>query len=356
MNFVSVFMAVFSMIGAIDLIFGSRLGLGKDFEKGFKLLGIMALTMIGMITLSPAIGVVIKPILDLGYKYLHIEPSLVPAMILANDMGAASLAGEIAKNESMAMFNGLVVSSMMGCTISFTLPVALGMVKEENHKYMLFGFLCGIVTIPIGCFFSGVIGGFGAVNTFLNILPLIIFAVIVAIGLLIVPNACVKIFSVIGKIITILITIGLALGILKALTGVEIIKGLAPIEEGAMICFNASMVMSGAFVFMNILSKIIAKPIKALSGKLGINEASAFGLVSTIATSITTYEKMGEMDNKGIVLNSAFAISAAFLFGSHLAYTMSFNSDYILCVLVGKIIAGISAVVLASLTYKHVKL
>ena len=61
---------------------------------------------------------------------------------------------------------------------------------------------------------------------------------------------------------------------------------------------------------------------------------------------------MDKMDKKGIVLNSAFAVSAAFVFGSHLAFTMAFDPSFVLPMIVGKIISGIAAVILALLIYK----
>ena len=36
----------------------------------------------------------------------------------------------------------------------------------------------------------------------------------------------------------------------------------------------------------------------------------------------------------------AFAVSAAFVFGDHLAFTLSYNSAYIVAVIVGKLVAG----------------
>ena len=56
MSILTTVMLVFSVIAAIDRIFGSKLGLGKEFDKGFMLLGAMALSMIGMIVLAPYIA------------------------------------------------------------------------------------------------------------------------------------------------------------------------------------------------------------------------------------------------------------------------------------------------------------
>lgn len=353
MNFVAVFMSVFSVIGAVDRIFENKLGLGKQFEKGFMLFGTMALSMIGMIIISPLIADSLKPLFDIVKNVLHIDPSVIPAALFANDMGGASLAAEIAADEKIGLFNALVVSSMMGATFSFSIPYAIGVVKPEHHKEMFLGLLCGIVTIPVGCFIAGILLKINLLTLVINILPIVIFSAIIACGLMLCPDVCVKIFAIFGKIIKIIITIGLALGIIRFLTGVEVVKGLAPLEEGAAICLNASIVMTGAFTFLHILSKAVSKLLTKASKKLGINEVSALGFVSTLATNVTTFEMMNKMDKKGIVLNSAFAVSAAFTFAGHLAFTMAFNDEYILAVIVGKLVSGITALILAMVFHKR---
>ena len=64
---------------------------------------------------------------------------------------------------------------------------------------------------------------------------------------------------------------------------------------------------------------------------------------------------MNEMDSHGIILNSAFLTSAAFTFGSHLAFTMAFDQAYILPMIIGKLTAGITALALAILIYRNKK-
>jgi len=352
-NFVALIMLVFSMIGALDRIIGNRLGLGKEFEKGFMLLGNMALSMIGMIIISPLIASSLSPVFGFFSGVLHIDPSVIPASLFANDMGGAPLSKEIAVNADVGMFNALVVSSMMGCTVSFTIPYALGIVDVKNHKNVLLGFLCGIVTIPVGCAIAGLLSPIRITDLLINLLPLALFSGVIALGLWLCPSACVKVFGVFGKIIKIVITIGLALGIFRFLTGKEIIQGLATIEEGASVCLNAAVVMTGAFPLMNIVSRLVAKPLKALGRRMGVNECSALGIVSSLATSMTTFEMVDRMDKKGIVLNSAFAVSGAFTFAGHLAFTLAFDAEYILPMIVGKLTAGVTALLLSAIIYKR---
>ena len=345
-------MLIFSVLGAIDYIIGCRFGIGKEFERGIMLIGTMTLSMVGMIVLAPTIAYLLDPVLTVIAQNTPFEPSVIAGSLLANDMGGAPLAMEIAKTEMSGYFNGLVVGAMMGATISFTLPLALGVTKKEQHKSVMLGLMCGIAAVPVGCFVSGLMMKMPIMELLINIIPLIIFSAIIAVGLLKIPNLCVKIFNVFGIIIKTIIVIGLVAGIAAFLLDFEI-PHTAPIEEGIMVVFNASAVMTGAFPLLYIIGKLVKKPLGKLAGKIGINETSALGFVGSLATNVTTFGIMKDMDDKGVVLNSAFAVSAAFTFAGHLAFTMSFNADMLPAVIVGKLVGGVCAVLVAQLIYSR---
>ena len=113
--------------------------------------------------------------------------------------------------------------------------------------------------------------------------------------------------------------------------------------------------MTGAFPLMYLVSKALSRPLSALSCKTGLDEASVFGFLSTLATSVTTYGKMDEMSDDGVTLNSAFAISAAFVFADHLAFTLAEGTEHLLPMIVAKLLSGVSAVALAALLLKRKK-
>lgn len=352
MNFLTPVIIIFAILGGIDYVIGNRFGLGGEFKKAFTLLGVMMLSMTGMIIVAPFIGDCLSPAFDFIYRTLHLDPSVIPAILFANDMGGAPLAMEIAKNESIGAFNGLVVASMMGATVSFTIPFALGVVAKENHREMFLGILCGLTTIPVGCFVSGLICGIPIISLLADLLPLIIFSAVLAVGIIKIPNICVKIFKGFGIGLTAVIIAGLLLGIVEFLTGKKLIEGLATIEEGASVCLNASIVMSGMFPLVKLLSVILKKPLRYVGKRIGVNEEAALGFVSTLATNATTFGIMDKMDKKGIMLNSAFAVSAAFTVAGHLAFTMAIDEAYILPMIVGKLVAGILALVVAAFVSK----
>ena len=51
----------------------------------------------------------------------------------------------------------------------------------------------------------------------------------------------------------------------------------------------------------------------------------------------------------------AFAVSASFVFGDHLAFTMSFDNRFLFAVIAGKLISGVCAVIAAHFMYKGMK-
>lgn len=355
MNAIAIIMMIFSVIGALDRILGNRFGLGKEFERGFMLLGDLALSMIGMIVVSPLLATLLSPALNWLYDAIRIDPSTITSMLFANDLGGSALATEVAKDVQLGRFNGMVITSMMGGTISFTIAFALGAVKEHQHRPLLLGLLCGIVTIPFGCFLGGLALHIPLAQLLYNLLPLLLFSLLVAAGLLFFPDMSTKLFGALGVGIKILITIGLILGIVRSLSGYEIIKGLNKLEDAGLICLNAAVVMTGAFPLLHILSRLLGRQLRGLGQRIGINETSSLGFVSCLANSISTFGMMEKMDEKGVMLNAAFAVSAAFVFGDHLAFTLAYDPGCLTAVIIGKLAAGILALLAANFMYNRLK-
>ncbi|MBR5871857.1 MAG: ethanolamine utilization protein EutH [Clostridia bacterium] len=345
MSILTYVMAAFMLLAAADRILGNRFGLGREFESGIELLGTMALSMVGMIVAAPLIAHLMQPLFDLLPSW--IDPSILPSVVFANDMGGAPLAVGAARHADIGAFNAMVVSSMMGCTVSFTIPFCLGCVPKALHRDMLLGLLCGIVTIPLGCFVGGLVSGIAVLALLVNLLPLLLFSAVVAFGILRAPDLCVKIFSVLGWIIKAIITVGLAVGLFEFLTGVRLLPHVDTLESGVDIVLNACAVMTGTFPMIYLLSKLLAKPLKAVGSRIGINESAALGFVSSLATSVTTFSMMEKMDRRGIILNAAFLVSAGFVFTDHMAFTMAYMPDYLPAMITGKLTAAVLALLLA---------
>ena len=134
MNVLTIITLAFSALGAIDYLIGNKIGIGKEFEKAFSLFCPMALSMLGMIVIAPAIGVWLEPAFDGFYNLFGIDPSIIPASLLANDMGGMPLSQSVCRSTDIGNYNAFVVSSMMGCVISFTIPFLLGLVKKKQYN------------------------------------------------------------------------------------------------------------------------------------------------------------------------------------------------------------------------------
>jgi len=353
MSAITVIILIFSVLGAFDCLIGNKFGIGKEFERAFSLFCPMALSMLGMLVIAPAFGVWLNPVFEGFYNIFKIDPSVIPASILANDMGGMSVALNVCRSETVGGFNAYVISSMMGCLISFTLPFSLGLVKKEQYNELFFGILCGVATIPTGGFVAGLVCGLPIIDLLLTLLPLIILGVIVGLALVFFRKACIKCFAAFGNFMRALSLVGLVCAVFTFLTKIEISPHFDTFENAAFVCANACVTLSGALPLMFIVTKLLNKPLDLLGSKIGINGVSTLALLGSLVTNASSFGVMDKMDKKGTVLNSAFAVSASFVFGSHLAFTMAFDPTYVVPMIVGKIVSGVFALALAFVLYRE---
>ena len=216
--------------------------------------------------------------------------------------------------------------------------------NQHSGNLGIFGLLCLVVIFVIlRNFFPSfaklllIFGGIAAAGV----------AVLIALGLWKFESVMVKGFTVFGKLIVAVITVGLISGIAETLTGIVIIPGMNPISEGFEIVADIAIVLAGAFPLVLVITKIFKKPLMKLGKLVGMNDVAAAGIVASLANSIPMFQMVKDMDPKGKIVNFAFAVSAAFVFGDHLGFTAGFDSTMIVPMIIGKLVSGISAVVLA---------
>ena len=340
-------MAVFALLGALDRIFGSRFGLGQEFENGIQAMGSLALAMVGIVCLAPVLAAVLKPVVVPVFRLLGADPAMFAGSILACDMGGGPLARELTEDARAAALGGVITGSMLGATIVFTIPVALGILEEQDRPALAKGILCGVVTIPVGSLVGGLTAGFPFIMVVRNLVPIVLLAALIALGLWKAEDKMVRGFAVFGKLVVALITLGLAAAIVQALTGFALIPGMADISEGFQTVGTIAIVLAGAFPLVAVVTKLLRKPLLAAGKLLGINDAAAAGLIASLANSIATFGMVKDMNPRGKVVNIAFAVSAAFVFGDHLGFTAGFAPELLGPVILGKLAGGVSAVAAA---------
>lgn len=340
-------MVIFMALGALDRIFGNRFGLGQQFEEGILAMGSLALAMIGIISLAPVLATLLRPVLGPVFRVFGADPAMFAGSLLACDMGGAPLAMELTENRDAALFSGIIVGSMLGPTIVFTIPVALGILKKEDTTYLAKGVLAGIITIPLGSFVGGLVAGFPVGMVAVNLIPIVIFALLIVLGLWKFEGAMIKGFSIFGRIVLAVITVGLAAAIIERLTGLVLIPGMAPIEDGITVVGDIAIVLAGAFPLVYVITKVFRKPLMKLGSLLGMNDVAAAGLVASLANSIPMFGMVENMDRRGKILNIAFAVSASFVFGDHLGFTAGFAPEMLTSMIVGKLVGGVTAIAVA---------
>lgn len=357
-------MMIFMAVGAIDKIRGNKLGYGAEFEEGFMAMGSLAMAMAGVVAAAPVLAIILKPFIVPVYQMLGADPAMFATSLLANDMGGYPLAMQLAENETVGNFAGLILGAMMGPTIVFTIPVALSIIKEEDRPYLGCGVLAGLITIPLGCIAGGIVMNLltpykiGLATVLVNLIPVIIIAGAICVGLWFAPDAMIRGFNKFGTGVTILITILTAIAVFEYETGIKLPLfdimvdaekngGVVPLEAGLLTCGQISIVLIGAFPMVKWITKTFGKALEALGNKLGMNEAGSAGLVAALANNIAMLNIMGDMTPKAKLINVAFAVSAGFVFGDHLGFTAGANPDMIAPVVVGKLVAGITAVILS---------
>jgi len=356
-------MMIFMIIGAIDRIRGNKLGYGEQFEEGFNAMGPLAIAMAGVVAAAPVLAIILKPIIVPVYKLLGADPSMFATTLLACDMGGYPLAMKLAENETIGNFSGLILGTMMGPTLVFTIPVALSIIKKKDRPYLGAGILAGMITIPIGCIAGGLVMNVTkykiSIGTILiNLVPVIIIAGLIVLGLWVIPDKMIRGFNKFGTGVTVVITVFTAIAIFEYQTGIKFplmnimvepdADGVIPLESGLLTCGQISIVLVGAFPMVFWITKTFKKGLSAIGKKFGMDENGSAGLVASLANNIAMFNIMDKMNPKGKVLNVAFAVSAAFVFGDHLGFTAGVNKEMIFPVIVGKLVAGITALLLAN--------
>lgn len=357
-------MMIFMLVGAVDKIRGNKHGYGEKFEEGFNAIGPLALSMAGVVAAAPVLSKLLGPIITPIYTLVGADPSMFATTLLACDMGGYPLAMELAETPSAGSFAGLILGTMMGPTIVFTIPVALGILSKKDTPYLGAGVLAGMITIPLGCIVGGLAMNFmtdykmSFLQIIINLIPVIVIAALIVLGLWFAPAKMISGFNVFGSGVTIVITALTAIAVFEQITGImfplfDVMAtpdetGMTPLNSGLLTCGQIGIVLIGAFPMVEWITRTFGKALSKIGAALGMNDKASAGLVATLANNIATFNIMDQMDPKGKLLNVAFAVSAAFVFGDHLGFTAGVDQTMVTPVIIGKLVAGITALLVAN--------
>lgn len=350
---IMIIMAAFFVLGALDRLFGNRLGMGAEFERAFGLMGPTSLTVVGLIclapVLAPALQMVVAPVFDL----IGADPAMLPGVLLSCDVGY-HIGAAMSADQEIALYGGLVVGSIMGFVISFTIPVACGLIRKEDYRYFSGGVLMGYIFDPLACFIAGLCMGLKPIVVLINLIPVIVIALIVILGLLFAPEATMKVFRWFAKLLLAVITVGLCAAAVEAMTGFVVIKGMTPINEGWKTIGTIVLSLGGSLPLMHALRWAFSKPINRLSARAGINDVAVFSIILAFTSLVPGYSKFHEMNPKGKLYYAAFSASAGCMLACHLGFTSSIDPAVVTPMLIGKCIAGVLAMLSVAVLHKRI--
>ena len=315
-------MAAGAVIGGLDKIFGNKFGLGEKFDQGFHYLGPMALSMVGIICLAPVLATGLETTIAPLCRAIGVDPSMLGGL-LAIDMGGYPLAMQLADQVEIGRYAGIVVGATFGATLVFTIPVGMGMIEKKDQPAFARGILIGMGVIPVGLVIGGLISGLGFMQTLYQTLPIFLLAFLLMLGLYKIPGRMVKGFQIFSKVIEVIITIGLILAAFIYMTNIEIVKGMAPIEEALGIVTSIGVVLLGSLPLAELIQRILKKPFEVLGRKLGLDPIGVAALLIGFVSSLPPIAMLKDMNEKSKVVNMAAMVSSGALLGAHVGFTVA---------------------------------
>lgn len=351
-NIVLYLVGTFFVIGIIDYMLGNKFRLGSIFESGINNMGSLAISMVGILSITPIISnLIINNLSGFADKF-GIDVTIISSSFIAIDMGAFNLAKDLAQTIEMQYFSGVLIASILGCTISFTLPLALGIIKKEDVKILSKGILCGIITLPIGLFVGGVLLKLPIKIVAINLLPIIILAIMLSLGIYFKTEITIKIFTYLGRGIVVMGLIGFIIQGFTSITGVNLISGLMPIDEALTTVGKIAIFLGGAYVMIDVAKWLLHRQLEKLRLKVGLSESSIAALIGSLASAIIVFTTFEELDYKGKVICSAFSVGGAYVLGGQLGYVATEAKEVVLIYMFTKLLCGALAIVLAIILIK----
>lgn len=334
-----------ALIGGLDKTLNNRFGLGQKFTEAFNMMGPMALTMAGIICISPLLSGFLNNSLSLILLKLNIDPSVLGS-ILAIDMGGYQLSMSLAKDVELGRFFGIICSAMFGCTMVFTIPVGMSVLKEEDKAYFLKGIIFGLICLPIGLIIGGLMMNIKLITIIYQSSLIIIISLILLLGLIFFYDKTIKLFNGFAKAIEIIATFGLRIAAFQYISGIIIIKNLAPLTDAMATVASIAIVMLGSLPLAELIKRALKKPFKYIGEKTGLNDATTTAIIAGTITVMPALVMIKDMNPKGKSAIGAFLVSGASAIGAHMGFAAGCEPDLITALLIAKFSAAFIALIL----------
>ncbi len=339
--------AIFFCLGAADYLLKNRFGLGEAFKEGLDSIVELLLLMTGFIALAPWLNEVAAPVISPFFKAIGCDPSLFAGMLLSCDSGAGVLAKAMALDANAGLFNGMVVGGFLGINIMITIPLVLENAKGAQKKAAVRGLLMGFPILPVGCVITGLLAGIPLSVILHNTWPVLCLSVILLVLFKVCGDGILTFFQVLSFLIRALAMFGFAVAVIQEFLGIAILPNITPLEEIFPTICHIGVFLAGILPFMALVRRILTKPLQLLGDKLKINQASVMGFIISAANPIPVMLSCEKLDERGCFYNVAFLTPACFAAGDFLAFSMQFYAPIAIPLMVGKLISGLLALLVA---------
>lgn len=341
-----IMMAAGALLGGLDRLLGNRFGLGRKFEEGFHLLGPVALAQAGIICAAPLLSQLLGPVVSAFYHALGQDPGMFGS-ILALDMGGYQMAELLADDPQVGRFAGIVAASMLGCTVSFTIPVGMAFLPKERQDDFARGVLYGLITLPAALAVGALLCGIDGLTAVWLCLPVLALSVLLGVGLMKFPAAMMRGFQVFAEIIKAVTTMGLTMGAVQYMTGWTLLPGLAPLKEAMEVVASIGIVLLGALPLAELMQRLLKRPMARLGRLLNIAEKGTLNLLICFVSSAPALAAMKDMESRDVTVNAAFAVSAASCLSAHLGFVLAMEPALTMPMVITKFLGGMLGAALA---------
>ena len=348
MNPVVAVILVFAAVGFIDLTFGSKCGLAEDLRRGLAVIPTMLIASVGVSSVGITfLGAHTEAVSALLAR-LPFEPGVLVGAVLAPDLGGLPLCREIALTPAAFILNGAVLTSLLGQTVSFQIPVFMTSLDKSEHDVVIRGFLLGLGAVPAGFLAACLLVKLPAAACLKQFVPVLLLSLLIFIGLLKKTEMTVAAVKRLSTVITWIIYALFFVTMLGVFFPSLAYADVSLVAENTLAIVKSCSIAGGALVLAGLIRRFLPGPLKKAAAALGVNETAVIGLIVGMANSIAMLPLFPKMDRKGKLMNAAFSVSGAYLIGGQMGYISSLTDARTVTVyLIAKAVCGALSIVLA---------
>ena len=341
MNPIILILLCFAALGLLDKICKNRLGLASSFDKGIVTMGDFMMSVGGFYCIAIAF-------LN-GHAGFFVNQEMSISSLLAPDLGGYSIVESMTNSESILIFCGVLLTSTLGCLISFQLPIFLNGLHTEDLTHYLKGTvygIAGLVPVLMLCGFLLKIEHF-----LVSFLPVILICAVLMGVFFLSFQTLIRVLTWFSQVVQIAGYIFFFLVCLTFFFGVGFTEERL-IDEALRIVFQMSIIVCGSLVFCEIILRKFSSQIEKIGKFLKIDKYSVMGMILSLGTSVAMLPLYEKMNTKGKILNAAFALSGAFVFGGQLGFIAGVCPESVTWFIVVKLVAGMAGLVIANVFEK----